>query len=346
MSAFNKAPSVYELPPVCRLASVRRIPVDAGYQMNAGLYFDGQTYPVVWTSQHPDVRLRSGVMVSPRLISVVGRHDHAQRIARVVLLERPERYVNLFDTIPPEWIGDPELLQRAASIWANLPLPFQELINTLLWEGSRMRRFCVGPSSMRGHHCENGGNFRHAVETAEMMQALLPRFPTADGAVAITAGLIHDLAKADDYERASDGKWVLSDWGKLVAHRNTILIWIGEAASKLRCPLSDRQRKSLLHALTATPGMPKWTGLRTPMSPEAMMLSLADRASGKGDLLAAQQGETEGWGLPHPHLENEAPFALKGAATKRGRIASLDRLHAQIRTGELHREPQEKKLYF
>ena len=345
MNALNKVSAPISLPPVCRLTSINRVPVGERYQMTAALYFDGQTHPVTWTSRQLDTRLRPGVMVSPRLISIVREADAGVRVARVILLERPERHVNLFDTIPPEWIEDSALLERAGAIWGALPMPFQELINTLLWDGIRMRRFCFGPSSVSGHHCEQGGNFRHAVETAETMQALLPRFPTADKAVALTAGFIHDLAKSEDYERASNGTWVISDWGKLVAHRNTILIWIGEAAGKLRCPLSDRQRASLLHALTATPGVPRWTGLRAPMSPEAMMLSLADRASGKGSLIAAQQGESDGWGRPHPHLNGEAPFALSGVTERRRRLASLDRIYAQIRDGA-YREPPSKKLYF
>lgn len=319
------------VPPVCRLTSIARQGVGGVFRMSAELCFGQHVFPVSWQCSHPDVRLRPGVLVSPRYLvssgSAVGK-----RISRIVLLDRPERSVNLFETIPASWVRDGNLVARAVSIWEGLPLCFRELINTLLWDGGRMRRFCLGPGSMRGHHAEVSGNFRHAVETAEAMLALLPRFPTADASVVVAAGFLHDVAKSDDYQ-PQGGNWSLTDWGRLVAHRNTLLLWLGEALGKLRCPLSDQQQLALLHALTATRGAPPWTGLRSPLSAEATMLSLADRASGRGDLMARLQGGESGWGASHPHLEGQSPYAINVSAQGGKTLPGMQALLAAIREG-------------
>lgn len=299
-----------KLPREFRLVTLEReVLADLCYRMTAVVFHEQASLRVTWTVRHPDTRLKPGKLVeirwtggSPR--SVMG----AIMIARLVLIER-HRKIDVFRTIPSSWVKDKALLGRASMLWKQLTEPCQELIAAIFWEGDRFSRFCSGPSSCIGHHREEGGNFRHAVETAEAALALLPQFPQANASLAITAALLHDAGKSDDYVMDERCRTRLSDWGLLVSHKPTVTFWIGEVHRLLKYRLTEPMLQSLLHAINATKA-PRGFGLREPMTPEAELLSLADNASGRGDLIAKQSNADGGWGSKHSHLGNLAPYTL------------------------------------
>ena len=125
--------------------------------------------------------------------------------------------------------------------------------------------------------------------------------------LAVAAALLHDAGKSEDYVMEAGRPTRLSDWGRLVSHKPTVTFWIGEANGKLRNRLSMPLLQSLLHAINATKA-PRELGMRDPVTPEAILLSLADRASGRGDL-TAKLARTAGWGRAHPHVPS-APYTL------------------------------------
>jgi hypothetical protein len=88
-----------------------------------------------------------------------------------------------------------------------------------------------------------------------------------------------------------------------------VTFWIGEVHRFLKPKLSDEMLQSLLHAINATKA-PKHFGLRDPVTPEAILLSLADRASGMGDLVAKTAGRKGHWGIKHSHLDGNALYTI------------------------------------
>lgn len=304
-----------QLPLIFRLTDVRHTPLlPKGFRTEAIIFHEKASLKVCWTTMHPDVRLKPGVLVTPwwkvgSPVSTLG----VLEISRLAVAESADSRIDLFATVPHSWVSDRALIRRASALVDALARPFRELVHAIFWEGSRFERFCRGPSSLRGHHCRENENLRHSVETAEATLALLPQFPSANSSIALTAALLHDAGKSDDYvlgDPVLNRPNRMTDWGRLIGHKTTVVFWIGAVHGKMRMQLSEDQLQSLLHALNAASGAPAHLGMRAPITPESILLSLADRASGKGNLLARQQAPEGGWGKEHSHLAG-APFTVK-----------------------------------
>lgn len=301
---------VDRLPPVFRIQSIERLPFDARNVLSrAALFHDRATLTVEWLSHHVDVRLIVGSPVSIRWQGRPVCTGGAVRIARLVLLEKPDPAVNLFETVPHAWVHDRALLQRAASLWDALPRGFGHLFNAIFWDGGRLHRYVAGPSSLAGHHREFSGNLRHSVEVAERALALAARDAHACAEVLILAALLHDAGKADEY-RPVRGRFELTARGRLVGHRNTIIEWIAAARARHRVIVPEAGYLALIHALTCAKGAPPWLGLREPQSLDAAILSVADRLSGQGELIARHAPRQTGFGRYHPHL-GMRPFVIR-----------------------------------
>ena len=171
MLEFPAPVNVSMMPTVFRLTSIQHEQLDHRRgQYTATLYHDKAALKVCWTVSRPDIRLKSGVLVSPRWLGKTTCEGGMVRISRLVLLERPEPGLNLFNTVPHGWVENRELVSQAAELIVSLPRSYRFLFNAVFWKGQRFKRFCTGPSSINGHHAEDNGNLRHAVEVAEMMK--------------------------------------------------------------------------------------------------------------------------------------------------------------------------------
>lgn len=270
-----------------RLVTLHRRYDGKEYHNSALLYREGRTTEVAWTSKTlPDTRLKPGAIVSPRFGRVAATNGSAIEISRLVMLERPEAAINLFDLVPDTWVANRELIARASVLWNELPYYFQAMFNAVFWFGDRFKRYCIGQSSIRNHHACTNGNLEHSVEVAEIMLSLLHHYPDGNRSVAILAGLLHDAGKADEYfER--DGNTALSHRGRMLGHKVTIIEWVAIAREKIRVGVPDTIYISLVHALTAVGSTAAYTGMREAKTPEARLLSHADRISGVAQMASA-----------------------------------------------------------
>jgi 3'-5' exoribonuclease len=298
------------MPRLFRLLSLTRTPLNgSGYQMEASLYHDQVSPCVSWTVRQPDTRIKEGVLVSPRYAPNAICEGGRLRIGRLVLIEQPIRTENLFSTVPPDWVPNRDLLKRASLLFEQLDLRYQELLNNVLWDAEIFHGFCTGPSSMNGHHAEPCGNLRHTVEVGEAVLKLLPQHPAADPQISLAAALLHDVGKALEYEPTRKW-WRLTDLGKINGHKQLIGDRIAVAASRMRLSLPREHYASLRHAIGAATGVSFESGYREPITPEARLLSIADRSSGSGDLYARQAPKEGNWGRAHPHLGGRAPYTV------------------------------------
>jgi 3'-5' exoribonuclease len=299
------------LPSAFRVTSLTRVPMPVGMGVHneATLYHDQAGLRVTWVSRQVDTRIQVGCLVSIRWRGKTQSEQGAIVISRLVRLERVEPGLNLFQTVPPNWVRDRALVVRTQGLWNSLSRPFRHLVNAIFWEGKRFHRFLTGPASLKGHHNGLNGNFRHAVETAEQALSLARVIPNVSLSVLVTAALLHDAGKADEYRLRADRQgFVLSDRGVLVGHRHTILEWIAVARAKDRVILPDAHYLALLHALTAAKGA-EWLGIRQPVSLEATLLSTADRLSGQSDLIGRMAPNGAGFGQYHEHLKGR-PYVV------------------------------------
>ena len=297
------------LPLVFRVQSVERHPLPAGGVRNvASLFNEAAALKVNWLSRVADPRVAADCLVSIRwqgnAVSIGGH----VRIGRLVALERPMAGLNLFDTVPTRWVRERELVQRGKALWESLPLAFRDLFNAMFWNGGRFRRYLVGPSSLENHHNGLNGNFRHSLEVAEQALALARDHDLVSLPVMILAGLIHDAGKADEYRYDHARRcFAMAPEATLVGHRDRLQHWLAAARERCGEGVPQRQYLALVHALTATYGAPPHLGLREPLSLEAMLLSMADRASGRTELIGRLASPGGGFGRYHRHLRGR-PF--------------------------------------
>lgn len=302
-------PPIDQLPRIFRITAIKSTPSASrrGTEYRVDLFHEQASMTVSFTRSQPDTRLKPDMLVSVRWKLPVTCTDGAIQISRLVLLEHPVKGLNLFDTVPYDWVKDRALVKRARTLLDALPDNLHLLILAILWNGTRFRRFCNRPASLTGHHSHENGNLQHTVEVSENVILNGPCYPLANPGISLAAAWLHDMGKADEYNPWSNG-WGMTDRGRLVGHRHTVLEWIAAARATNRILIAENHYLSLLHALTAAPGA-EFIGIRPPTTPEATLLSIADKLSGESDLtgmLAKQQG---GWGNQHPHRKSK-PYTL------------------------------------
>jgi 3'-5' exoribonuclease len=298
------------MPKVFRLTSIHHVPLnDKSTLCTATLYHDKAALKVSWIVNHPDIRLKSGALVSPRWLGHTTSEGGMIKISRLVLMECPEPWENMFHTVPHGWVKNRDLVNQAAELVESLPRSYRFLFNAIFWDGQRFKRFCTVPSSMNGHHAEDNGNLRHAVEVAQMMQQFCQMRELSNEGLAILAGFLHDAGKADEYRLSPTGEWKLTDRGKLLGHKITVIEWIAEAKLKCKLMIPAEHYMALLHCLTCSAGAPEWLGIRKPAMIEAVLLSGMDRLSGTEDLMQRCTSSNEGWGSYHSHL-NGRPYQI------------------------------------
>ena len=303
--------NIAAMPSIFRLTSIQHVPIDERrMRCTATLYHERAALTVAWVTRHPDIRLISGALVSPRWLGKTACANGTIKISRLVLLERPEAWENLFHTVPHGWVKNRVIIRQAAELIEALPKPYRFLFNAIFWDGMRFKRFCLGPSSMNGHHAEDHGNLYHAVDVAQLMQQFCQSKALANEGLGILTGLLHDAGKADEYRLNPNGEWKLTDRGKLLGHKITVIEWISAARAQWNLLMPNEHYIALLHCLTCSAGAPDWLGIRKPAMLEAILLSGIDRLSGTENLMAQCAPHQSGWGTYHTHLKGR-PYLLK-----------------------------------
>jgi 3'-5' exoribonuclease len=300
------------MPKLFRLTTIEREPVDdRRTQCTATLYHDSASLKVSWTVGSPDLRMKSGDLVSPRWFGSTTCEGGAIKISRLVLMERPEPWQNLFNTLPHGWVKDRKLVRQAAGLMEGLPRSYRYLFNAIFWDGQRFRRFCLLPSLISGHHAADNGNLQHAVEAAQSIQQERQRREMANEGLGVLSGFLHEAGKADEYKLSPSGGWRMTDRGKLLGHKVTVIEWIAQAKAKWNLMMPEDHYVALLHCLTSSPSAPEWLGIRKPAMIEAMLLSCMDRLSGTEELMQRCPSNRAGWGAYHAHL-NGKPYRING----------------------------------
>ncbi len=311
-----QAPDAETLSGVYRIVSIRCLPMKSGHgvEYRVELFCDDKRVAVEYTRSNPDIRLKVDSLVSVRWKFPMLHEGETIRISRLVLLEIPFKTFNPFETVPSSWVKDRGLVERAAAVFNTVPDNLRHLLVAVLWNGTRFRQFCECPSSLGNHHAQRNGNLRHTVEVAETVNFLSAKYPLANRGISLAAAFLHDVGKAADYSVNGRDNWAMSDRGRLVGHRHTVIEWISQAMATNRIVLQERHYLSLLHALTSAPNA-QWLGIRTPVTPEATLLSMADHLSGESELTGQLSNRSGGWGNQHPHRKSK-PFTLPDAGAR------------------------------
>ena len=302
--------SIIELPWLFRVVHLDRVNLPkGGYRFQATLFHEKASVAVTWIGSKMDDRLVRGCLVTPRWTSKTVCIQGQVIINRLLPVNTPSTF-SIFETVPYEWVKDREAIRQAREIMDGLPDYFTKLINSIFWDYRRFYRFLVGPSSLNGHHNYKHGNLRHSLEVTLNALMLSKNRETVCPHVLTTAALLHDAGKADEYQfNHQRNSFEISTRGVLLGHKLSIVEWISAAVAQYQIPIPDNELVSLLHALTAAKGAPNWIGIREPVSPEANLLSIADRLSGQDDLYRQTMTPAKGFGRYHKHLHGR-PFLV------------------------------------
>ena len=297
---------------VFRVTNIAREEIGNGqFRNEANLFCNQATIKVDWIDTALIGKIHIGQIVSPRFRSEPTYSNGCIRIYRLVVYERPMETVNLFNLIPFGWVKDRDVVKRGAALMEMLSEAHRLLFNAIFWNHSRFERFCKQPSSMIGHHAESSGNLRHTVEVAEEMRTYCSTRSFTNKDLGVLSAFLHDAGKADEYIMNSKGGWDLTDRGRLLGHKVTIVEWIAAAVARNNIELPQDHYMGLLHIFTAVPNAPDWMGLREPAIHESFLLSICDRLSGRDDLVKRTSLEEGGFGRSHRHLK--APvFRIRG----------------------------------
>ena len=297
---------------VFRVTNIAREEIGNGQFRNEANLFNSQaSIKVDWIDTALICKIHIGQIVSPRMSLEPTCTNGCIRICRLVVYEKPADTVNLFDLIPHSWVKDRHVVKRGALLMSDLSVAHRLLFNAIFWNDARFERFCKQPSSMCGHHAEQSGNLRHTVEVAEEMRAHCLTRSFTNIHLGVLSAFLHDAGKADEYFMNDRGGWYLTERGKLLGHKITVVEWIAAAASKWNIELPHDHYMGLLHIFTALPNAPDWMGLREPAMHESFLLSICDRLSGRDDLIKQTSIKNGGFGKSHRHLKT-AVFQVRG----------------------------------
>lgn len=302
--------SIIDLPWLYRVIGLEKMILPkGGLRFNAVLFHEKATLSVTWLSSKDDERIVRGVLVTPRWTSKTICTEGQIIINRLLPVTKISE-VNIFDTVPYEWVSDRTLVNDAKYLINLLPDYFIRLFNGIFWQHNRFHRLLLGPSSLNGHHNKKHGNLRHMIEVTISALSLAEHRDFINIPVLVTAALLHDAGKADEYNYNYERKiFQISTRGALIGHKLSIVEWIATAIAQYQIAIPENELLSLMHALTASKGAPDWVGIREPVSPEANLLSIADRLSGTDDLFRQTITTHGGFGKYHKHLRGR-PFLV------------------------------------
>ncbi len=152
------------------------------------------------------------------------------------------------------------------------------LLSAFLDDGDFMARFRMAPGELRSHHAYLGGLLEHTVSVATLCQHLLVQHPRLNGDLLLTAALLHDIGKVEEF--SWQGRLEFTGEGMLWGHVLISQRMIEERVADLG-GLPREKELRLLHAVISHHGEPEWGAPRRPQSAEALALHHLDNLDAK-----------------------------------------------------------------
>lgn len=272
------------LPGIFRIQSLARTLAKDGVQVCslATLFHERVSLDVSWISPHADSLVRRGGLVRIHWGVAAKSVDGVFPIDQLLPPDGPDAVTNLFETIPVSWVRDRAVVQRAMTLWDQLPRNLAHMFNALMWNGQRFHRYACSSASMDGHHTGKNGNLVHSVEVAEAAMAFGRLYPGVNLDLLGFGGLVHDAAKADGYNDGRERRMLqISERGIPANGRHTVIDWLATARAADGVVMPESSFTALVHMLNATSEDAPWSGRGDQPTLMAEILAEADRFSAK-----------------------------------------------------------------
>ena len=155
---------------------------------------------------------------------------------------------------------------------------YSRLLESFFSDESFMEKFCQAPGDERSHHAYLGGLLEHTVSVVTLCQHVTVQHPRLNSDLLITAALLHDLGKVDEFNY--EGRISLSREGELLGH-----VLLGQKMIEQRIMrlggFPAEKELQLLHALVSHHGELEWGAPKRPQSAEALTLHHLDNLDAK-----------------------------------------------------------------
>lgn len=289
------------LPRVMRIVKITIAPNSATneYRHQAVLYARGVNIAVEWfAKQRYDQLTCNGlVTIAYKGIKPISIDGHLQ-IIRLCRLDRPDMSYNLFETAPPDWFINKDILTRAIQAWELLDDKNQHLLNAICFEGDFFKRFCTGPSSVGHHHSYFNGNLEHTLEVVNFISDNITRYQTANLELALIYGWLHDIGKADEYQpcKTGDREFKLTPSAYLHGHKLNGLHLVVKAQARYVPLYPEKTFDHLRHLLEPHPNSTT-PDTRKPQMLEHLIVQQADAASAASNVYVAAHRPGSSFGI-------------------------------------------------
>lgn len=249
----------------------------------AHVYGDSDEMYLAWQRPFPEQRIQEGCLARVYWPTHLNIKDGVIDVVRLAPLEEPDGTVNLFETIPDEWLRNREIIDRATALIDQLPPAMRLIWNRLMWWPSDLRHYVTAPATLDDHHNGWGGNLRHAVEVAEHAERIALEVPGVSTAFLILAGMLHQLVDVVPFVW-NDGRWSQSAFHVWQARRKQLQAFITTILDGHPDALSARERQLLMQIMFAEAGIRQRSDKGGKPALELEILSLADRLSAATNL--------------------------------------------------------------
>lgn len=186
----------------------------------------------------------------------------------------------------------------------QLAPPWCDLVEEVLLDPAFYPRFIDAPAARSMHHAYIGGLLEHTLSMATLGLMLADHYPYVNRHLLLAGILLHDAAKAYEYDVTSD--FAFTDDGRLVGHIVRAITMAEKAAARLD-NFPEEKLRHLVHLLASHHGTLEWGSPVVPKTIEAVLLHQLDlldsRVQGFFDHLNRDHGD-EKWSTKSSNMFN------------------------------------------
>ncbi len=213
--------------------------------------------------------------------------------------------VNPADFLPASARPIDVMLRELQAIIATVTHPGLHALLTSVFDQERLRDFARVPAGINVHHAYLGGLLEHTLEVVKLCQAPMEIHPEINGDLLITAALLHDVCKTEEYRVHTSFEY--TDTAGLIGHLVLADGLITQKAAGIPS-LPPGLLLELRHILLSHHGKREWQSPQEPKTLEAIALHLADYTSAQLQMYSTAIRSADGsshWTSFHKLLERK-----------------------------------------
>lgn len=221
---------------------------------------------------------------------MVGRHDGKLQL-NLDSVRRFNGKVDPGDFLPRCDQDIDQMLSDLRAIIKTVKNPqLSALLDYFFGDEDFLSRFSTAPAAQRIHHAYIGGLLEHTLSVAKMCVALAPQFHYADRDLLLTATILHDAGKIDEF--SWDKSISYSTLGHLVGHIVAGTLMIRDAMDKIP-GFHPLLKMTLMHMILSHHGEKEYGSPKRPKSIESIILHELEDLDAKINTFRQAIGDSE-----------------------------------------------------